>query len=83
MPVRREGFTLHEAMRIVLLECPDHIAEQIYLAEVINQRQLYRKRTGDPISAGQTGARARRYPRLFEKMPMNRETGEPARIRLR
>ena len=85
MPTREDGLTLHEAMRIVLLECPDHTAEQVYLAEVINQRQLYHLQSGAPISSGQIGARAgaRHYRYLFEKIPKNDMTGERARIRLR
>lgn len=79
----RQQLTLHEAMVLVLRECPGQMAEQTYLFQVIKQRDLYRERDGSPVKQNQIAPRAKNYSHLFEKIPANPTTGERAKIRLR
>ena len=57
--------TLHDAMRTVLLEQPEHKATTSKLSEEIVKRNLYRRKDGDAARASQINARARKYPQLF------------------
>jgi len=57
--------TLHDAMRTVLLEQPDHKATTSKLSEEIAERDLYRRKDGDAARSSQINARARKYPKLF------------------
>lgn len=59
--------TLHEAMKTILEE-RDHYSMSVReLTEEVNRRDLYRKRDGSPVEVGQVHARAKNYPKLFEK----------------
>lgn len=58
--------TLHEAMRIVLLEREKHTATAREINEEIRGRNLYTRNDGDSASASQISARARRHPDQFE-----------------
>jgi hypothetical protein len=59
------GNTLHEAMRIVLLDRPGSSGTTTEISEEIASRGLYRKKDGGTAKASQIGARARKYPKLF------------------
>ncbi|MCM3504886.1 winged helix-turn-helix domain-containing protein [Curtobacterium sp. ODYSSEY 48 V2] len=56
--------TLHEAMIEVLRDAGAPMTSR-EIADVLNARQLYRRRDGRPLAAGQVSARARNYDRLF------------------
>lgn len=56
--------TLHEAMIEVLRENGAPMTSR-EIADVINARELYRRKDGRPLPAGQVSARARHYDRLF------------------
>ncbi|MBR1945179.1 MAG: winged helix-turn-helix domain-containing protein [Alphaproteobacteria bacterium] len=57
---------LHEAMQLVLKE-NDRPMTARELADEINKRNLYTRGDREPIPPNQIGARARKYPQLFEK----------------
>lgn len=57
--------TLHEAMRIVLSERPDHTASTQTLSDEIARRGLYHQKTGGVAHSGQIRIRAVKYPALF------------------
>ena len=59
------GRTLHEAMKIVLLQQPDMIASTSTIAAEIARTGLYRRKDGKTPKKNQIGARARKYPGLF------------------
>ncbi len=59
--------TLHEAIELVLIEFGSHMTAQ-EIVEVINERGLYKKATGEGVSAGQISARVNNYPALFHKV---------------
>jgi hypothetical protein len=59
------GRTLHEAMKIVLLQQPDMIASTSAIAAEIARTGLYRRKDGKAPKKNQIGARARKYPELF------------------
>jgi hypothetical protein len=56
--------TLHEAMRLVLLDHGGRLHAKD-LASEIADRNLYLRADGAPAGAGQLRALARRYPKLF------------------
>jgi antitoxin Phd len=58
--------TLHDAMRLVLTERPEHEASTSDLSEEIERRSLYVRKDGAAARAQQINARARKYPNLFE-----------------
>jgi hypothetical protein len=58
--------TLHDAMRIVLAECPEHKATTSSISEEISKRGLYERKDGQAARATQINARARQYPEMFE-----------------
>ena len=59
---------LHEAMKMILQDCPDSTATLQSLSEENSRRDLYRKDEGDGShpSAFQFRLRARQYPDLFD-----------------
>lgn len=59
-------YTLHEAMRMVLLEQPEHSATMQFLSDEIAERHLYRQKGGGIAHSGQIRIRAIKYARLFE-----------------
>ena len=78
----RPDLTLHDAMELILKQCEDQTAEQVYLAREINRHRLYWRIDGDPVKSGQIGARAKNYPHKFAKIPADRQKGERAKVRL-
>lgn len=58
--------TLHEAIELVLIEFGSPMTPQ-EIVEVINEKGLYKKATGESISASQVSARVNNYPNLFHK----------------
>jgi hypothetical protein len=66
---------LHEGMRTVLAEMPDHTATTSRISEEIARRDLYRQKRGGREPASQINARAFHHPELFEKIA-------PATLRL-
>jgi hypothetical protein len=61
---------LHEAMIVILREHGGTMRSD-RLAAVLNERGLYRKRDGSPISDWQVRARARQKPLLFVRDGMS------------
>jgi hypothetical protein len=61
--------TLHEAMRLVLIQCPSATASFTYLSDEIWRRGLYRQKSGGKAPISQLKLRARNYPHLFNIMP--------------
>ncbi len=66
---------LHEAMIKVLRDRSNIAMTARELADAVNSSNLYRKRDGSPVDAGQIHARVHNYPHLFIR--------EGGRIRLR
>jgi hypothetical protein len=62
----KSELTLHEAMRIILLEQPGRKAQTQAISDEIARRGLYRQKSGGVAHAGQIRIRAVKYPRLFE-----------------
>lgn len=58
--------TLHEAMQMVLNDCPNKSATTDFISEEIAKRNLYRQKTGGVAHPAQIFLRARKYPHLFE-----------------
>ena len=58
-------YTLHEAMKIVLLETENNQMHAAALADTIYQRGLYRKKDGTKAGPEQVRARCTHYPSLF------------------
>jgi len=61
------GLTLHEALKVVLVEHENRWMTVTELADAINSRGLYRKRDGSRVQPSQIHARASSYPSMFEK----------------
>jgi len=61
------GLTLHDALALVLRENGDQWMTVRELTDQVNARSLYRRRDGSPVEANQVHARAKNYPKLFEK----------------
>lgn len=80
---RNPEMELHEAMKQILLKCENQTAEHVYLTSEINRLNLYRMKDGRPVKSNQIGARAKNYPKLFEKIPADPIKGTKAKIRLR
>jgi hypothetical protein len=59
--------TLHNALARVLREGGNEPMTARVLADVVNERGLYRKRDGGPVEVNQVHARTNNYPDLFEK----------------
>ncbi|MCZ8021519.1 MAG: N-6 DNA methylase [Cyclobacteriaceae bacterium] len=59
--------TLHEAIELVLIEFGGAMTAQ-EIVEVINEKGLYKKATGESITANQILARVNNYPNLFYKI---------------
>ncbi len=57
--------TLHEAIRIVLLDREAHTATTSDISSEIKRRGLYSRRDGEVARAQQINARVRQYPNLF------------------
>ncbi len=66
------NYTLHEAMKIVLLEAEDKTMHAAKLADEIYRRRLYLKKDGSKAEYTQIRARCGRYPDMFEALPGNR-----------
>lgn len=67
-----EHYTLHEAMRLVLLEKEDHSMHAADLADEIYERRLYVKKNGEKASYTHVRARCGKYHDMFETLPGNR-----------
>lgn len=67
----RQAFTLHEAMKLVLSEAPDHTMHARDLADEIYDRGLYVRRDGDKAPHIQIRATCSHYKHLFEAIPGN------------
>ncbi len=65
MPDQRPNRTLHEAMKIVLLEHNSRSLSSVELSKEIEKRILYLKKDGSFADSSQIRARARRYPGVF------------------
>ena len=59
--------TLHEAIALVLIEFGSPMTPQ-EIVEIINDRGLYKKATGEEVSPSQVSARVNNYPELFDKI---------------
>ena len=59
------GHTLHEAMKIVLLDSKDRKATTKEISDEVERRGLYLRKDGDSPKASQISARARKYPVMF------------------
>lgn len=59
--------TLHEAMRIVLLEGENTPMSARALADEVNRRDLYKKRDGSSVEINQIHARVNNYPQILKK----------------
>ena len=66
------NYTLHEAMKIVLLEAEDKTMHAAELADEIYRRRLYLKKDGSKAEYTQIRARCGHYPDMFEALPGNR-----------
>lgn len=66
------NYTLHEAMKIVLLEAEDKTMHAAELADEIYRRRLYLKKDGSKAQYTQIRARCGHYPDMFEALPRNR-----------
>ena len=60
------NYTLHEAMVIILEECPNKSTTSDFLSNEISKRNLYKQKTGGIAHPVQILLRARKYPELFE-----------------
>ena len=58
--------TLHEAIRIVLLNRESHTGTTRDISDEIGRRGLYARKDGEAARAQQINARVRQYPELFE-----------------
>lgn len=67
----RTALTLHEAMKVVLAETPDHTMHARALADEIYRRGLYVRRDGDKAPHMQIRATCSHYKHLFEAIPGN------------
>ena len=65
------NYTLHEAMKIVLLEAEDKTMHAAELADEIYRRRLYLKKDGSKAQYTQIRARCGHYPEMFEALPGN------------
>jgi len=65
-------YTLHEAMRLVLLEKEGHTMRASDLADEIYERRLYVKKNGEKAEYAHVRARCGKYQELFDPMPGNR-----------
>ncbi len=68
---KKSGYTLQEAMKVVLMEQGDQKMHAAKLADEIYERGLYYKKNGDKAQYNQIRARANNYPDLFEALPGN------------
>jgi type I restriction-modification system DNA methylase subunit len=59
--------TLHEAIELVLIEFGRPMTST-EIVRLINERSLYKKATGESVSASQVSARVNNYPNLFHKV---------------
>lgn len=57
--------TLHNAMRIILLDCESYTATTKELSVEIERRGLYTRKDGEAARARQINARVRKFPALF------------------
>jgi hypothetical protein len=60
------NITLHEAIKIVLNEMPEKTATINLISKEIEERNLYRQKTGGVAQPFQIFLRAKKYPDLFE-----------------
>lgn len=58
--------TLHEAMRMVLEDCPNRTATTEQITKEVIGRKLYFQKNGGDVFPDQIFLRARKYPQLFE-----------------
>jgi hypothetical protein len=63
--------TLHEAMKLVLLDADDNQMHAADLADTIYKRGLYYKKDGSKAGPEQIRARCNRYPELFVALKGN------------
>jgi hypothetical protein len=70
--------TLHEAMRMVLLECPNQTASFQDLSAEIARRGLYIRGDGQAAPPAEVSARAGVYTNLFERVPPGQVRLKPA-----
>lgn len=64
--VKRPTRTLHEAIRLVLEECPNRRASTTEICDEIIRRKLYLQRKGGKPFPEQIFLRARKRPKWFE-----------------
>jgi hypothetical protein len=74
--IMSDQLTLHEAIKVVLQDCPNRTGTFTFVANEIAKRGLYSQREGGDAPASQIGLRARKYPNLFEIIP-------PDKVRVR
>lgn len=68
----KSTMTLHEAMKIVLKECPGKTATFEYISDEIHKRGLYNQKAGGKAPSSQIRLRARKHPHMFEVIPSNK-----------
>jgi hypothetical protein len=56
---------LHDAIRIVLWDCPKRTASTQFISDQINARRLYIQKDGGPVFPEQIYLRAKNYRALF------------------
>jgi len=66
-PAGKTMMTLHEALAQILRENGNAPMTARALADVVNDRGLYRTRDGSPVEVNQIHARTKNYQDLFEK----------------
>lgn len=68
---KASNYTLHEAMKIVLLEAEEKMMHASKLADEIFERKLYLQKNGNKAQYTQIRARCGHYPDMFEALPGN------------
>ena len=63
--VSRPTRTLHEAIRLVLEDCPGRKASTLYISKEIESRNLYKQKSGGYAFPDQIFLRSRKYPKWF------------------
>lgn len=67
----RSKYTLHEAIRLVLLEVPDQTASTEHICSEIIRQGLYKQKEGGDPFPDQIRLRAMNYIEMFELVDKN------------
>jgi hypothetical protein len=63
---RHWPITLHQAIQVVLWDCPNRTASTDHISEQINTRRIYVQKDGGHVFPEQIILRAKNYPDLFD-----------------